>query len=471
MILDINRNSTIPIKKQLYDALTYKILRGEFEHGQKLPSSRQLSEELNIARNTVVEIYEQLIAEAYLVTRKGSGTFVSETGQIKFHTAAEQKPETKREKRKPDLISLVAGTPDLSRFPQKAWQNAYRDVAYQDQAVLHGYGNAFGYRTLRETLAKYLLIHKGIHASYRQIIITSGTKDALRLLAMSLKGQYNHLITESPCIRFAVSVFKAIDYGILPVPVDQEGLVVDALPANTTPSLIYTSPSHQFPIGGTMSFARRNALIEYARSHGHLVIEDDYDSEFRYRGAPVNALFQLSNDDVIHVGTFSKTISPSLRLGYMVLPEKILEQVRSYQYMVGNPPPTLNQVVVSEMFANGSYEKHLYKMNKIYKVKMAAITKYLRAVFGDTNVTINGENSGLHISVKFDDISFSGQHQQIFSSHGIRVNLCSDYAMDGKDELCDTLVLGFGHLQLDEITKAVTGLKNAIEEIRSEQGE
>lgn len=471
MYLDINRNSTIPIKKQLYDALTFQILQGEIEQGKKLPSSRQLAEELNIARNTVVEIYEQLIAEAYLVTRRGSGTFVSDIGQFHLKEANEKKREAKPVKPKTNTISLVAGTPDLTQFPQKAWQNAYRDVAYKDQAALHGYGNPIGYRPLRETLAKYLLVHKGIRCDYRQIIITGGTKDALRLIALSLNDEYQQLMTESPCITFAVGIFKSSGYGILPVPVDQEGLVVDALSVGASPSLIYTSPSHQFPLGGTLSIARRRALIEYAREHGHLIIEDDYDSEFRYRGAPVNALSQLSGEDVIHVGTFSKTISPSLRLGYMVVPEKVLEQVRAYQFTAGNPPPTLNQVVLNEMISNGSYEKHLYRMNKLYKAKMAVIVDSLTEAFGATDITINGENSGLHISVKFNNLTFTSAHQQTFITHGITVNRCSEYRVSGKDEPCQTLVLGFGHLQLDAIPKAITRLKSAIEAIQSEQGE
>ena len=471
MYLEINRNSTIPIKKQLYDTLTTKILQGELEEGDKLPSSRHLAEELNIARNTVVEIYEQLIAEAYLVTRKGSGTFVSNIGQFHLKEANEKKRENKQTKPKADTISLVAGTPDLMHFPQKAWQNAYREVAYQDQAALHGYGNPFGYRGLRETLVKYLLIHKGIRCSYRQIIITGGTKDALRLIALSLNDEYKQLITESPCIRFSPAIFKASGYGILPVPVDQEGLIVNSLQRDASPSLIYTSPSHQFPLGGTLSIARRRSLIEYAREHGHLIIEDDYDSEFRYRGAPVNALSQLSSEDVIHVGTFSKTISPSLRLGYMIVPEKVLELVRAYQYVVGNPPPTLNQAVLNEMITNGSYEKHLYRMNKVYKAKMAEMVKTLIAEFGETDIIINGENSGLHLSVEFNGVTFYHKHKHFFNSHGITINLASDYAMDGKDEPCQTLVLGFGHLQLDEIPQAIIRLKNAIEAIQIEQGE
>ena len=469
MYLDIDRNSVISIKKQLYNALTEKILNGELERGRKLPSSRQLSQNLNIARNTVIEIYEQLTAEAYLKTERGSGTYVAAVRQSPLSRKVQVQKTNRSSEESSDIISLIAGTPDLDSFPQKAWQNAYRDVLLGAQSSFYGYGNPHGYQPLQRSLARYLAVHKGINCSYEQIIITGGTKDALRLLALSLQDQFQNLMTEALCINFAPHIFRALGYQIIPVPVDAEGIVTEKL-QEEIPSLIYTSPSHQFPLGGTLSIDRRQALLSFARQYGHIVIEDDYDSEFRYRGAPVNALFQLDTQNVIHVGTFSKTLCPSLRLGYAVLPENLMSVVKGYRYQVGNPPATLDQVALNELIVNGAYEKHIYTMNKIYKAKMTALTEGLEEAFGKA-ITINGSSSGLHISVDFADLLLKPQHRFVFFDHGVVINLINDYRHDGETEPSNTLVLGFGHLKLGEIPQAVTRLKSAIEQIRKNEGE
>ena len=335
MFIDIDRNSRIPIKKQLYDQLTYMILNKEILHGEKLPSSRDLASSLKIARNTVIEVYEQLAAELFITTRKGSGTFAVCRKQC--CTKKHQKEKTQKAPKEHTGISLLTCIPDLSSFPKQPWIQATRKVVSKDDPDLIGYGDTTGYLPLRQALQKYLKTHKGIHCSEEQIIICGGTKDAIILIALSLKHDINTLLMESPGVPFVPNIFHALGYHIDPIAVDDTGIVTDKLQQKQR-SIIYTSAAHQFPLGGTLTIERRYELIDFAAQNSHYIIEDDCDSEFRYRGAPVNSLFQLNSENVLHLGTFSKTICPSLRLGYIVIPERLITKLTQSMELLGNPP-------------------------------------------------------------------------------------------------------------------------------------
>ncbi|MEX1376871.1 MAG: PLP-dependent aminotransferase family protein [Eubacteriales bacterium] len=464
MFVEINRNSNISIKKQLYDALTYKILNKELAAGHKMPSSRQLAAQLNIARNTVTEIYDQLVAESYLETFQGSGTFVAKLGDFRLCCADKKEANEQQKDINEDIISLIAGKPDLSSFPTKQWLKAYRDVCDNANSDFFDYGDVSGYTPLRKSLVKYLKYHKGIYCSYHQIIITSGTKHAISLVSLVLKNNYKKIIVESPAVDFISTIFKKNDYNIVAAETDKEGLVVESLKEDV-PSLIYTSPAHQFPIGGTLPICRRQKLIDFANTNGHIILEDDYDSEFRYKGAPVNSLYQLNSQKVIHLGSFSKTLSPALRLGYMVVPESLLDTFITYQKAAGNPINTIHQAVLNELITNGVYENHIYKMTKIYKAKMKMLIQCLNDAFSG-NIKINGCAIGLHISVEFIDIAFNTNHTNIFRDNGIDIELTSEYNIGKPSSACNSIIIGFGHLRPEEIKLAVTRLKNAIDKIK-----
>ena len=461
MFIEINRNSKISIKKQLYDALTYKILNKELKHGQKMPSSRQLSSQLSIARNTVTEIYDQLVAEAYLKTQQGKGTFVAKVGHCKLCCDDSCDKKEDHASLKEDCINLIAGKPDLSSFPLKSWHSAFRNVFEKGSISLYDYGDMLGYKPLRKSLVKYLKYHKGIYCGYEQIIITNGTKDALRLIGLSLKDKFSNIVIESPCVDFAESVFKSCKYNIISAHADKQGIIVNNL-NTTTASLMYVSPAHQFPLGGTLPISRRQKLVEFVTTYNHIILEDDYDSEFRYKGAPVNSLYQLCSDNVIHLGTFSKTLCPSMRLGYIVIPQHLISDFKGYRYSAGNPPNTINQAILSELIINGFYENHIYKMTKVYKTKMKLISQKLHVSFGN-NIEINGCALGLHISVEFKNVVFTENDKSIFIEEGIEVDLLKDYYWDRNQDKCNTLILGFGHLNLDDIEEAVNRLVKAID--------
>jgi len=464
MFVEIDRNSTISIKKQLYDALTYKILNKELPSGHRMPSSRQLADQLNIARNTVTEIYDQLVAESYLNTYQGKGTYVAQLGDCRLCCIHGKESSEKEAIEEKNLISLVAGTPDLESFPDKHWLKACRDVFDAADPVFFDYGQTSGYVPLKNSLVKYLKYHKGIYCGYDQIIITNGTKHAASLIASALKNEYSNIIIESPSVDFIARAFSQNGYNVTAAETDKDGLAIENL-KESTPSLIYTSPAHQFPLGITMPVCRRQKLLDFAAANGHIVLEDDYDSEFRYKGAPVNSLYQLNSERVIHLGSFSKTLSPALRLGYIVVPDKLLDMFTVYQKSVGNPVNTFNQAVLNELISSGVYENHIYKMTKIYKAKMKMLMQNLQDAFAES-IVINGCAIGLHISVEFTDIVFDIKDKETFRNNGLDVELISEYNVDKPGFGCNSIIIGFGHLKTAEIQQAIKRLKKAVDYIK-----
>ena len=455
MFININRNSHISIKKQLYDKLTYMILNQELRYGEKLPSSRKLASSLKIARNTVIEVYEQLIAELYITTRKGSGTFITNKRKCVFYEQPESLQKTIKENNK--NISLIAGTPDLYNFPKQSWMQATRRVLNTKDTDIFGYGDPNGYLPLRQSLLKYLNTHKGIKCDPEQIIISGGTKDAIRFLALSFKNNFNSLLTESPSVQFVPEIFSSVGYKVTPIKTDKTGIVTKELNYRER-SLIYTSPAHQFPLGGTLTIKRRHELIDFAVKYNHYIIEDDCDSEFRYRGAPINSLYQICSKYVIHVGTFSKTICPSLRLGYIVLPAELSFLTKKYTELIGNPPSTIIQGIANDIIRSGDYEKHIYKMTKIYKTKIKTVTENLNKEFAD-KIRINGDHSGLHVAVEFINHTLKNSDKEIFKKYNLEVEFSNEYSNGGTTQKNNRLILSFAHLSQSEIIKAVKQLK------------
>lgn len=455
MFIDINRNSRISIKKQLYDKLTYMILNNELNYGEKLPSSRELASSLKIARNTVIEVYEQLIAELYIATKKGSGTYITNKRKCTFYKQPERLQKTAKENK--NLISLIAGTPDLYNFPKQSWMQATRRVLNTSNTEIFGYGDPNGYFPLRQALQKYLNTHKGIQCCPEQIIISGGTKDAIRFLALSFKNNFNSLLTESPSVQFVPEIFSSVGYNVTQIKADKIGIITKEL-NHSERSFIYTTPAHQFPLGGTLTIKRRHELIDFAVKYNHYIIEDDCDSEFRYRGAPINSLYQICSKYVIHVGTFSKTICPSLRLGYIVLPAELSFLTEKYTELIGNPPGTIIQGIVNDIIRSGDYEKHIYKMTKIYKTKVKTVTDNLNKEFAD-KIRINGDRSGLHIAVEFINHTLKKSDKELFKKYNLDVEFSNEYSTGNTTPKNNRLILSFAHLRQSEIINAIKQLK------------
>ncbi len=462
MFIELDRNSGIPVKKQLYDAITLKILQGDLKKGEKLPSSRELAEQLNIARNSVIEIYEQLTSEAYLETVGGRGTFVCEgRGGVVNNGSLPERKELDNTNRG-NCIDFGSGVPDLGTFPRKAWLRALRESLDLAGDYELGYNSVFGFRPLRFSLAQYLEKYKGIRCSPEQIVIVNGASDAIALLAVLFRKTISQVLIESAVVSFVPDIFREFGYRVVPVKVDQSGICTEKLP-DTRNGLIFTSPSHQFPLGGTLSAERRLKLANYAKANGHYLIEDDYDSEFRYAGAPVNSIYQMAPENVIHLGTFSKTLAPFLRLGYMVLPAQLVPRVKELQSLLYRRVGTHAQMALNLLFEQGVYVKHVNAMCKLYKRKMLTITSALSLEFGE-RIQVLGASSGLHVAVVFPEPLFDSKSRAIFLRHEVDVELLSDYAAE-EQETCDTLILGFGHLSEAAIIDGIRRLKASVDEM------
>lgn len=464
MHVKLDRNSVVSIKKQLYNGLISMILDGTLSADEQLPSTRLLASELDIARNSVIEIYEQLVAEAYAYSLTGQGTFIADLEGSLYDKATTPSDCSRNTEYESEIkvdqsnISFVPGTPDLEHFPSRLWLDYMKDYLYAPKNKKVGYSDLKGYEPFRQELVFYLKKHKGFDCRADQIFITNGTSGALNLIAVTMRHKISNLLTESPVMHFVPEIFKCYDYDINTVKVDEKGLVTEDLKPMLKSCLIYTAPSHQMPLGVAMPINRRQELIRYAVEGGHFIIEDDYDSEFRYSGAPMNALKQIDTDRVIYMGTFSKTLGPGLRIGYMVVPNSLIEPFDKIYYNTYSHVQTMDQYCLYRLIKEGQYEKHIYKMTKLYKKKRDQLLLSVEKYLGDS-VKVIGNVAGLHVSIRYHNRVFSEKDRVEMLGKGIEVDFLTDYLITKeKERTTDTLVIGFGHLSIREIEEGIKAL-------------
>ncbi len=327
MWLELDRESPLTLARQIYRQLREMILNGDLASGHKLPSTRSLASELSVSRNTVIEAYSQLIAEGYLKTYKGSGTVVADgLHALDIVVPMERKLIITPEKAPPEkeIIDFRTGIPALEYFPRKEWSNIYREVCQKGPASGFGYCGASGIWELREAIAGYLYRTRGLSCAPGQIMITSGTTQGLSLISHILRDNQKTVLVENPSHSGLRNVITMAGCSIEGVPADEKGLCTELLYDKRQVSFIYTTPSHQYPLGGILPIQRRLELVRYAEQNNCYVVEDDYDGEFRYEGPPVSSLYELNPQRVIYCGSFSKILAPALRLGFMVLPQELL---------------------------------------------------------------------------------------------------------------------------------------------------
>ena len=392
--LEIDKKLKIPIYRQLEKQLRRIILNGTLVSKQKLPSTRDFALEMGVSRTTVKTVYEQLVAEGYLETKTGAGTFVSE-GLIsqklsidKFHNAAsfrqiqhfskiaEKINGSKASIRFGSTQAFRPGVPALDKFPTKAW-NKYIASAMSQKNL--SYGDLLGSIKLRNSIASHLADTRGMQVDAKQIVITSGAQQAFVLIATILLNAQDIVWYENPGHIAGRDIMSMIGAKIVPIPIDEEGLDLEtAVASYPQPKLIFTTPSHQQPLGITMSLRRRLGLLKYAADCGAWIIEDDYDSEFRYRGRPLPALSALDkNGQVLYVGTFSKSLCSAVRIGYVVIPSCLVDTFGKMRNLLGQSSSPITEEALANFIIDGRFAKHIRKMRRLYHDRRDMLVKCL----------------------------------------------------------------------------------------------
>jgi GntR family transcriptional regulator / MocR family aminotransferase len=419
--IHIDPDSILPIHAQVYDAWRHGILSGRFAHNMRVPSSRELAITLGIARSTVTQAYEQLIAEGYLRAQHGSGTFVCSVLPEKLLHAQATKRSTRGSSairlssfgirlvddfqyppKTPGWISFSHWWPDQDQFPSAEWRRIMlRHLRNEHPDIFQYARHAQGYAPLRETIARYVTQFRAVSCTADQVIVVNGSQQGLDLCARLLVDVGDEVAVENPGYLGARRIFLAAGAKIKPVAVDREGIVSAELGRKAR--IVYVTPSHQFPSGVSMSLSRRLELIAWARERSAIILEDDYDSEYRYSGAPLPALQGLATDaPVIYCGTFSKVMFPGLRIGYLIVPFDIATAFRRAKWLADRNTPMLEQAALADFISEGHLERHIRRMRRVYSDRREALIESLETHFG-ARAQVLGDAAGMHALVRVDD--------------------------------------------------------------------
>ena len=453
-----------PLYEQIYLAIKRDIEDGKISFGEKLPSTRLLAANLNVSRFTVDLAYEQLVSEGYIQARAGSGFFVCDLSNLISGISDGEKhfdPQPRLEGEQTDVrIDFSPFAIDTAHFPYNSWKKRNREVMDEAADLLMS-REAAGDRGLRETIATYLYRARGVHCTPDQILVGAGNEYLLMLLVQVLGGGLS-VVMEDPTYMQAYEVFRHIGCKVRVGMMDEEGLLcceLDKCPAD----VVYVMPSHQFPMGMVMPLGRRQELLEWAAgAEGRYIIEDDHDSEFRYVGKPIPSLQSRDQKDcVIYFGTFSKSISPGLRMSYMVLPRHLSERFHRQFDFYASTVPTGQQLAVRRFLETGDFERHLNRMRRGYKAKHDFLLRELKKRSWVRR--IRGENAGLHLVVAVDTAQTESELVAEALERGVRVYGMSSYRIGertAKEPV--TLLLGFGGLSEEELSEGLAVLDELL---------
>lgn len=451
-LLFLDRSSSESLQTQLTSQIRELIRRGQVSAGEALPSSRDLAADLRVSRNTVVYTYDRLISEGYLHSRMRSRVFVAETAPELQRAAREA--AGKRQTVRPPVPAPRAGgslapipfrpcQPDVRLFPLEMWNRLRgRALRSTDRSLLHyNSAAALGLRELRENLAIYLRESRGVRCEWWQVAITSGSQQALYLLAQLLLKPGDRVYMENPGYQGAVRAWRSAGANIRLMRVDGEGVVLPALTVEP-PKLVYVTPSRQFPAGVSLSLARRLALVNGAADGGCWIIEDDYDSEFRYEAAPLPSLQSLdAGGRVIYAGTFSKLLFPALRLGYVVLPVPLVERFESLKSIVDDHGPIIDQATLAAFLDTGAFYAHIRRCRRAYAERQQAFL--LGMEMGGLPLEFRYRDGGMNLTGflprGFDDLAVS----ESLRAAGLDVPALTSYASGDRQHVEPGLVFGF----------------------------
>lgn len=446
--------SGIPLYEQIYDYIKKDIQCRRIPSGERLPSTRALSKYLEVSRSTVELAYEQLLSEGYVEAEPCRGYFVAQIDEL-----YQLQPVVRNVLKKPAIEVLPLAydfTPigvDLKSFPYNVWRRLSRDSLQDDKAELFRLGEAQGEFGLRNAICGYLYQARGVNSRPEQIIVGAGN-DYLLMLLTTVMGQKHKVALENPTYKQAYRLFHNLSYEVCTVDMDSKGMEIGKL-TESDADIAFVMPSHQYPLGIVMPIKRRMSLLRWANEkEGRYIIEDDYDSEFRYKGKPIPALQgNDSHGKVIYMGTFSKSIAPAIRMSYMVLPDSLLELYQERSSFLNSTVSKVDQMILQKFIEGGYYERHLNKTRALYKNRHDTLLSCLKSL--QNRCTISGENAGVHLLLHFQGTWTEAELIEKASKKGVKVYGLSEYFIEQEKGRQATILLGYANMNEDKIREAV----------------
>jgi GntR family transcriptional regulator/MocR family aminotransferase len=485
-MIRLDRRSPEPLHQQLYRQIRDELISARLNYNSsRLPSSRALAADLGIARLTVKAAFEKLHAEGYLQTRKGSGTFVADPLPETYLSAraASIKPQivhavrlSDRVKKLPDRrtgkdfdfgiagrpgVSFVPALAALDEFPIEIWERLRAQVLARKGAHLLQYAASHGDADLRKAVSTYLCDFRGARCHPDQIIVTAGTQQAMIISAMALLNPGEVAWIEDPGFYQARRAFHFAGANVIPRPVDEEGIVIARPPKHLSPKIIYVTPSHQFPLGMTMSLARRTALISFAHAHDAYIFEDDHNSEFRFTGPPLPCLQGLDNSGrVIYAGTMSKILYPSLRLGYLLAPEQLVDPMIKIRAVIDQHSSAIDQATLARFISEGFFLSHIKRMRKLYSDRRDYFIEQFQTLLSE-HFRLQIPEAGLHFVAWLRRKNDLPLVTRVCSDIGIRPSPLSSCFIKAK--LDPALTFGFAAWSRAQIREGLTKLAFALQ--------
>ncbi len=459
----LNQQGGMPLHRQLYEALRRAMLDNKISAGDRLPSSRELTQDLQLSRNTVVAALNQLSVEGYLVSRVGSGTYVNDnlprtqTRSASGHANTHSSDLSQRGSAlsttfcatQLEIQPFAPGIADFSAFPVALWQRLQNKHWRMTYPEMLDYSYSGGYAPLRRAVAEYLRVFRSVPLDSDQVIITSGTQQSLELCAQLLADHGDTVWLEDPAYWGAVKAFMATGLQTHAVPVDGQGMAPTSADQRAPPRLIYTTPSHQYPTGAVMSLARRQQLLDIARTHQAWILEDDYDSEFRFSGPPISSLAGLDQEQrVLYLGSFSKVLYPGLKLGYLVVPKRLVSAFKQAHYDLNRPGQMPLQAALAEFIEMGHFSSALRRARAGYAQRRQCLLEALQPCLAE-GARITGAEQGLHLCLRLPDSVDDKALAQAIADKGLTVRALSAYCLQRQD--ARGLVIGYGYAAMADI--------------------
>lgn len=453
MTISLRTESKIPLYEQIYEYVKKEIQSGKISSGEKLPSTRALSKHLEISRSTVELAYEQLLSEGYVETQPCRGYFVSELEGLYQMKSIQKNQIQKVEEEKKPLYDFTPNGVDLNSFPYSVWRKLSKECLLDDRAEVFRLGHPQGEYELRRAICNYIHQARGVNCQPEQIIVGAGN-DYLLMLLTTVIGQNHKVALENPSYKQAYRLFKNLAYDVCTVDMDEKGMDIQKLKESKA-NIAFVMPSHQYPLGIVMPVQRRMSLLSWAdEKEGRYIIEDDYDSEFRYKGKPIPALQGYDHSDkVIYMGTFSKSIAPSIRMSYMVLPETLMKKYRQRSGFLSSTVSKVDQMILQKFIEEGYYERHLNKTRALYKSRHDTLLGCLKSM--QDRCKISGENAGVHLLLDFQGRFSEQELIERAEKEGIRVYGLSEYYTRENEDKSGTILLGYANMSEEKIKSAV----------------